>query len=336
MSSLRFWSALLLGLTLALPAAAAEEDPGTQELIQQGIALRKGGKDDAALGVFLEAEKRSPASVRVLLHVTTAAQATGRWMLAYRYLQKANLYRDDPYYQRYRSSIRSIEDVLAQHLGRLRVLGTPSGADVLVNGESVGALPLAEPKVLEAGSYVLEVRKSGYFPLRRSITITSGLALSQESIALNQSSGVLPPTGVESTAQAGAPSASVEARPSPWRAPWITWTLAGTSAALLTTSAVSFVIRENKAEHWNDDALCLDASNPGASREDVCGDVQSSAERAQTVGIVTGALGVGFAGAAIAHFVWSGEDHHGQERSAGGPSTSCGVGLGNLVCRGTF
>lgn len=335
MSTLGFWSALLLCLTLALPALAAEEDAATQELIQQGIALRRSGKDDAALGVFLEAEKRSPASVRVLLHVTTAAQATGRWMLAYRYLQKANLYRDDPYYQRYRSAIRSIEDVISQHLGRLRVLGTPLGADILVNGESVGALPLAEPKVLEAGSYVLEVRKSGYFPLRRSITVPSGLALSQESIALNQSAGVLPLTSAE-TSEAAARSGPAEARPaSPWRAPWISWTLAGTSAALLTTSAVSFIIREDKAEHWNDDALCLDPSNPDVSREDRCGDVHSAATTAQTVGIVTGALGIAFGGAAIAHFVWSGEDH-GREHAALGPSTSCGLGLGNLVCRGTF
>lgn len=329
-------------LTFSATAARADEDArldaGTQDLVQRGIALRRSGKDEAALDLFLEAEKRSPNSVRVLLHVTTAAQATGKWLLAYEYLNKAGLYREQPYYQRYRSSIHTIEEAIALHIGRLRVLGSPRGAEVLVNGEPLGTLPLSEPKVLEAGSYVLEVRKPGYFPLRRPISVSAGLGLSQESIELNQNTTAAP--GRESVvprrSQKG-PAASVQGQPtSPLRAQWITWTLAASGTALLATSGVALAVRENEASHWNDEGRCLDPASPMLTREQRCGDVRDSAKAAERVAIVSGALGVGLAGAAVWHYLWSTSVKHerGSERSA--PASTCAVGPGSLICQGRF
>src|SRR4051812_1091593 len=55
------------------------DDPQLEAPIQQGIALRRAGNDEAALNLFLDLERSYPESTRVLLHVTAAAQATGRW-----------------------------------------------------------------------------------------------------------------------------------------------------------------------------------------------------------------------------------------------------------------
>ena len=341
MSTLRYFllfRTLLLSLlvgTFALPAFADDDgqaDAGTEDLIQHGIMLRRSGQDEAALAVFLEAEKRSPRSVRVLLHVTTAAQATGRWLLADEYLQKASAFRSDPYYQRHESAIKSVEEAVAQHVGSLRVEGSPAGAEVFLNARSIGKLPLAEAKVLEVGSYELEVKANGYFPLRRPVTITSGLSREAVMLGANRedarSAGPAEPAVTPSQSHAQTSAAPLKAR-------WITWTLAGTSAALLATSVASFVVRGNQGNHWNDDTRCLDASNPGMSREELCGDVKDKAERAERIGIVTGVVGLGFGAAAIAHFAWSGGALK-PERRAAAQAPHCAIGLGNVVCGGTF
>ena len=71
----------------ATPVFAAE-DAVVEALIQRGIQLRRNNSDEEALAVFLEAEKQDPTSVRVLLHVVTAAQAAGKWLLADSYMRK--------------------------------------------------------------------------------------------------------------------------------------------------------------------------------------------------------------------------------------------------------
>jgi hypothetical protein len=291
MSRTRFRLALALLLSLppllgvgATPAAWAADrddddqlDAATQDLVNQGIALRREGKDQAALGLFLDAEKRVPRSVRVLLHVTTAAQAAGKWMMAYQYLQKASTYRNDPYFQKYRAAIRSVEEVIAQHVGQFRVVGSPNGAEVFLNGQLVGSLPMEAPAVVEVGSYELTVTRSGFFPLRRPVNVAGGGGLSQEAVDLK------PADRISDQLAAIGPSAFlVQAeRPDGDRQRsgprWITWTLAASSVVLLGSSAVAFGIRERNARRWNDDALCLDDADVTATRQEICGGWRSAA-----------------------------------------------------------
>src|SRR5688500_17052968 len=88
--------ASFVATSLPCVAFAAEESPETEALLRRGIGLRRDGADEAALAVFLEAEAQSPNSVRVLLHVATAAQAASKWLMADEYLQKAAQHDDDP------------------------------------------------------------------------------------------------------------------------------------------------------------------------------------------------------------------------------------------------
>ncbi len=57
-------------------------------------------------------------------------------------------------------------------VGRIRVLSTPLGADVYVNGKILGKTPLDEE--VEVGDAIIRLELSGYRPFQETITITGG------------------------------------------------------------------------------------------------------------------------------------------------------------------
>jgi len=194
---------------------------------------------------------------------------------------------------------------------------------------------MANARPLEAGSYVLEVKKAGFFTLRRPVTIAGGLGLSQETVQLNPSDLASADDGHRgSSGEASQRASSADPLRSPLRARWVTWTLAGTSVALLATSGVAFAIRQSEVNHWNDNARCLSVSRPMDTREQICGDVRSNARTAEGVSIVTGLLGVGFGAGAVAHWL-STSEHPSSSTRASGLGT-CSAGWGNITCSGTF
>ncbi|HET9954842.1 MAG TPA: PEGA domain-containing protein [Polyangiaceae bacterium] len=362
--SLRFTAWTLLAATLAPSLAFAEGDPSVpisesqdrtlEDLIQQGIRLRKAGNDEAALQVFHDAERRNPDSVRVLLNIAGAAAAVGKWIECDAYFRKVSSHRDDPYYQRHRAAITAIENTLARKVGRFTASGTPLGAEIRLNGELIGNLNMAEPQTVEAGTYVLEVSQPGYYRVRRQITIQAGI-LARESIDLNE----LPPAAASApaSAQAGgdvsSPLVQMESPSSapiqPERAParqveptssgrWFTWTLAGLGLAAAATGGVAFAIREQHAKRWNDDNRCLPTT--GKTREETCGDERKSAETAERVAIVGGAAAVVLGTGALIHWL---STRSSTSSSASGSasdslarSTTCGVGLLSIGCQGSF
>jgi PEGA domain len=329
---------LLLTLANAAPASAASpaDDATIEAAIQDGIALRRAGNDEGALSLFLDLEHKSPNSVRVLLHVTAAAQATGRWLLAHDYLRKASAFKNDPYYIRNRAAVKGVEDAVARHVGQFRVVGQPAGAEVRLSGNLIGTLPFKEPVAVEPGAYVLEVSKPGFYSLRRDITLSAGGALSQEIVELGPSDepsqSTLFPRAV-APARA-APSPGVDRMPRWWESRNVTWSLAGIAIASAGTSGVALAIRERKIEHWNDDARCIDRQNVTRSREDVCGGERDAANTAGTVALTSGIGAALFATATLTH--WLTTSTKTERQAEREPSSSCGVGLGSIVCSGTF
>lgn len=333
---------MLLVIALAVshgaPAVAAEEpvpDESQVEVgIQEGIALRKSGQDEAALEKFLELEQRDPDSIRILLHITAAAQATGKWLMAHAYLRKASARKNDPYYLRHRAAIKTIEDSIAQRVGQFRVLGAPAGASVRLNGQLVGTLPMQEPKAVEVGSYVLEVAKPGYYPLRRPIVVASGNTLSQEAVELGEArAGEGADPGAVRLSTTSGPGGQPERRG--WSSSWVSWTLVGVTAASAATSGVAFALREKSAKEWNDDSRCLDQRNITRTREDECGDVRRDANVAQAVGIGAGVAAVGFGAATLVHWL-STRTSSSTASASTAPSSGCGAGLDRIICYGSF
>lgn len=318
----------------AAASDVAQTDEEIQDQLGQGIALRRAGKDDAALGIFLGLEKRAPDSVRVLLHITTAALAAGRWTMAYDYLQRAAIHKDDPYYKHYKVAIDNVERTINQHVGQFRAQGSPAGAEVRLSGELIGALPMGNAKILEIGTYTLEVSKPGYFALRRPVTIAGEGSLTQEDIDLReQKSFSASPAFGQMTMHGDTPVDTESTRPTSWwRSGAVTWSLLGVGAAAGVASGIAFAKRENDAARWNNNSLCLGGSaNPNMNRDQICGPTRHSIDVAQNVGIIAGIAGVAFGGAALVHWLTR-PPHPGDNRAHAG----CSPGLGSVACYGSF
>jgi len=313
----------------AEPAAFSEA--AVQDRIQQGIALRHSGKDAEALALFLDLEKHAPDSVRVLLHVAAAAHATGKWLLAYEYLQKVASFQQDAYYQRHRAEIKAMEDLVLQHVGQLRVVGSPDGAEVLLNGDRVGTLPMAAARVLEVGAYQLTVRKPGYYLLQRPITISGDATLTQEAVELRVQDRISQPSGATDRSWSQADHKATAAEGSSSRRAWLTWTLAGAGVAAAATGGGALAVRESEASHWNNDSRCLSGTQ---SRAETCGQVRDRAEFAQQVAIVGGGLGVVFGAAALVH--WLASSGPPSENAHAKLSADCGASWLAVQCHGSF
>ena len=274
--------------------------------------------------------------MRVILHVTAAAQATGRWLLAYNYLRKAAAFKDDPYYVRNRSAVKSVDDAVKQHVGLFRVVGEPAGAEVKLSGDVLGQLPLAEPLPVELGSYTLEVSKPGFYQLRRNVVLTSGGALSQEVVELKPNAGPAPRAAPPpATAQRPFDSPRLPDRaPTWWESRSVTWALAGVTLAAAATSGIALGIREQKVDRWNNDDVCLDHAAPERTRQSVCANVHSAADSAGTLALTGGVVAAVFATATLTH--WLSTPAHTEKTAGGQLRASCGAGLASITCSGTF
>ncbi|HTV17509.1 MAG TPA: PEGA domain-containing protein [Polyangiaceae bacterium] len=314
-------------LLASVPRPASAQDSSSLEaLIQEGIRLRRDGDDEKALDVFRQAERLQPSSVRVLLHLATAAQAAGHWVEADTYIRRVFEYRDDPYYRRYQSDIAMVEQIISARIGRFQVVGSPKGAEVRLNGRVVGRVPMDEPERLEAGNYQLEVVSNGHYALRRPQRIPAGV-LTREVVELG------PERAASST------SAAIEADSPPhswWSQPWLGWTLAGASAASLVTAGVAFSVREQQASRWNDDSRCVRPG--GQTREQQCGGEYGDARLAERIGITASIGAVVFGGAAALQFLTRSSDEVPErfDGASAGVKASCTPGWLGVSCEGRF
>jgi hypothetical protein len=174
-------AALALGFLLLLPVAARSAPGDEPELIAQGIKLRDQNKDEAAFEVFAHAWERH-RTARARAQLGLAAQALGRWALAEAHLAGA-LQMQDPWIDSKRSALEAALEVVRAKLGSLDVLTDVEGAEVMVDGQSVGRTPLSSPLRLPAGTVVVQVHAPGYVSVQRSTAISGG-ELSRESFKL--------------------------------------------------------------------------------------------------------------------------------------------------------
>jgi tetratricopeptide (TPR) repeat protein len=156
-------------LVLSVPCSALAAE-GEADLIQQGIALRKAGKDREARELFRRAydSGHSPKSAAQL---GLAEQALGRWEDAEGHVAEALRAPHDPWIAKYRSQLESSLALIRENVARLEIAGQPAGAEVSVNGRSVGRLPLPDAVSVSAGDVVVELRAPGYRKEVRNISI---------------------------------------------------------------------------------------------------------------------------------------------------------------------
>lgn len=309
--------------------ASRSDDVEVDQLVARGIALRAQGKDGEALQTFQRAAELDPESVRVKVHLATVYQALGDWLLADDYLTQALSRPSEPYVVRHRQVLEDAKRVIDQNIGRLEVDGEPAGAEVRLNGRLIGTLPLVDPVRTVVGSYVLEVQRAGFYPVRRPIALSGG-GLVRESIRLEPlpaEAGGRAGDGALAPGPAGAADGGVEDVPS---RPWLTWTLAGAAGVAGAVTVGAVIYREDHAGNWNDNVRCLEVSR---TRAEVCGDERDKVESAETVAIVSGALTALFAGGAVLNEL-------GVFGSSSPPAESgllgCSVGVAGASCFGRF
>lgn len=239
---------VLAASSAALPcryAAAQEKDAVTEmakRRFQEGVKFFDQKRYEEARAAFLQAYalKHHPA---VLLNLAQCELRSGHHLEAARHF---SAYLRDPPPNGTSVEKSDAEKGLASaraRLGRIQVSVT-SGAEVLVDGESVGTAPLPEPVDSAPGNHTVEARLGGHststgvtVSVGRSATATLSLEGSGAAVApapLPPTSSTPPPTGPSETPDGPPPSdASRDVSPPPadtsvqlssaGRTPFFTW-----------------------------------------------------------------------------------------------------------------
>jgi hypothetical protein len=161
------------------PARAADDNPDA--LIRRGVELRRQGKDQEALEQFRKAYAQAN-SPRAAAQIGLAEQALGRWADAESHLEQALAAAGDPWIRKNAPVLKSAVEAIQKHLGSLDIIG-PAGAEARVNGQVVGTLPFPKPVHVPIGMLHIELRKEGFFPSTRPVSIVAN-ELTRESIDL--------------------------------------------------------------------------------------------------------------------------------------------------------
>ncbi|MEO8185708.1 MAG: tetratricopeptide repeat protein [Deltaproteobacteria bacterium] len=325
--------------SLAQSSSAASDASQSEELLERGVELRRTSQDTQALVLFRQALDLDPQSSRAQAHLGTTYQALGRWVLAETYLARALEHSDDSYVERHRAALEQAQEFVKDHLGLLEVQGNPPGAEIRLNGQRLGTLPMSEPAHVPVGSYQMEVSLAGHYGSSEPIHI-SRRALTREAVELlplsagarsaGTRSAATPNLGPAGTADAVSGSGSVAREASSVPA-WLPWTLAGVSAGAAGLATAAWIQRENHANRWQDDGQCLNV--PGATRQSLCGAERTRGLRAQTVALVSGGAAMAFAIAAVWTALADGADSPTSELAG---LESCGIGLAGASCFGRF
>lgn len=324
-----------LAALLAAPAVAAQ---GRDEraLIEQGRALRRAGRNAAALEAFRDAYALSPTP-EAAGQIGFAEHALEHWEPASRFLRQALGAAGDPWVVAQRRALEFSLQQVDRHLGSLRVESATPGATLSIDGRAVGALPMGEAARVGEGSVVVEVRAPGHRDDRREVTIAAGetvrlvvqLAPQAEPGGAAAAPLAVRPAGEPVVARRDLRLLPSRELPSPGgvtRA--LAWVSLGVAAASGVGGVIAMVLRDGAAERWNDDARCLSG---GRTREERCGDERravATTHDLMVAGYVAG--GVLSVGAAVLFLA-----SPSRERAAE-PRVSFGIGPGGVAVGGRF
>ncbi len=235
----------------------AQGNDDAEKLIRQGIELRKAHDDEGAVRAFQQAYDQVHTP-RAAGQLGLAEQALGRWEDAERHVAEALHAANDAWVAKNRATLDDALGTIQAHLGRVEVLGDPEGAEVSVNGRSVGKLPLAEPVRVSAGQVDVEMRAPGYVSAQRTLSIVGGqyqrlvLHLAKEAAAESPGAATKPAEGVATNpGPAGAgPVASGEAPPSQARIA-LKWGAAGLAGVGLAVGVVAAILHSQNVSKFD-------------------------------------------------------------------------------------
>ena len=176
--------AAILTVAIALLAAndAHAQAPDAEAIIRHGVELREQGHDDTALVEFRRAWDLSQSG-RARAQMALAELGLGRWLDADAHMREA-LATTHPWVRTNRTALERAQRTIESHVGGVEISGNVQGAEVRINGEPIGSLPMTAPARVVAGTVTLEVRAEGHYPVSRSLIVPPG-GLARESVTLN-------------------------------------------------------------------------------------------------------------------------------------------------------
>jgi PEGA domain-containing protein len=246
---------VIAALAFVSPRGAAAAT--TDELIKEGVGLRRKGDDLGALQRFEQAYQidKSP---RALAQIGLAEQALGRWAASFEHLTQALEGKSDPWIGKNRATITDALNVVGEHVGRLEILGGSPNAEVRIDGVVRGTLPLA-PLTISTGTITIDLSAPGFVPRQRITTVRArqttresfdplvAVAAPSRETSTAAVVPVPPPVSVPVAAGAEAPAAAppppsgaaadvASGQPSAMRssAKWIAWGLGAAALGLGT------------------------------------------------------------------------------------------------------
>jgi tetratricopeptide (TPR) repeat protein len=179
---MRTAAAVLILLALAAPVQAQPQTATEPDLIKRGVAARESGRDQYALELFREAFDRYHTP-RAQAQMGLAYQALGRWSDADLHLRAALAATHDAWIGSNRRPLEQALGVVGLHVGTLEILCDVPGAEISVDGQPAGKLPLGAPLRLGAGTAIVQLQADGYAPVQKPVTVVAG-QLTRESFVL--------------------------------------------------------------------------------------------------------------------------------------------------------
>jgi hypothetical protein len=170
----------LLALALAcmsLPAFAQAESTANideaRQRFMRGAELFKEGSFDAALAEFTRAYQIAP-NYRVLYNMAQVQMERHDYAAAMRLYQDYLSQGGSELDPERREQVNSELAQLKNRVSKLVVKSNVAGAELSVDGAVVGTLPLADAVLVSSGVRRLSLRKTGYTPVERTLTVVGG------------------------------------------------------------------------------------------------------------------------------------------------------------------
>lgn len=296
--------------------------------MREGIELRRKGDNAAALERFRKAHQID-GGARSLAQVGLAEQSLGAWGDAFRHVHDALAAGQDDWIQRNKRVLEEALAVIDGHLGMLDVTGEPAGAEVRIDGQIAGKLPLAQPLRLGVGTVVVEVSSEGYVKISRPVQIEHGVSASERFVLQRAVSSLIPVNGPTAGDVPGSIStpppqpADDHERPFDHR-----FVLAGSLAAAgvlsLGWGIIEDVVWQRRVSTFNSRADCWNVPSQNWSAS--CTDLHDEGQRAKY--LTFAGYGLGAALVATAAVVVVTRPTH-----SNSTALSCSPGVGTLGAR---
>ena len=152
------------------PSRQVPQASDVEDLIRRGNELRRRGLDGKVLPLFQQAYELA-GTPRTAAQLGLCALQLGYAVEAEQHISEALAASQDPWVRQYREALTTALRTARSRIAEVVVLGSPAGAEVVVNGRSAGRFPLSEAVRVGEGAVKIEVRASGYTDRRVSLMV---------------------------------------------------------------------------------------------------------------------------------------------------------------------